>query len=650
MYFGSKKMVLVKQILVGSVLLSACSEYDIKSQEEPELPVDTSETEIETYVAPDCDVSLPAIGEVEIDEECLTPEYNIQNPWNVEVEWQWNGLGDEPNVDQIMVAPIVGNLTDDNGDGRIDESDTPDIVVVIFDSRDGTDGDMGAWVDARLVAMDGQSGRIHWMRDQMYWKGTPAIADVNGDGYAEIVAINEAKRPIAVRGSTGEDIWEANVYLENTYPTVTVADLEGDGTPEVIADNAVINGRTGQLRHQFAVDPLFIGRMPAVGDLDQDGTQEIIIANTCYNSDFTPRWTSSIQGNYGHWSAILNADEDLDGEVAMVGAGWLGIYDPDGTELFKTNAGTGQPGPPCVADFDGDEVAEIAWASSSQFNMFELDGSLLWTQTITDASGLAGCSGYDVNGDGAYEVLFADENTFWLFDGSTGGVLFSQLGHASGTIFEYPIVADIDNDDSAEIVISSNNFRMNGQGWAGITVFGHLGDGWAKSGTTWNVHDFAVTNIYTNGGVPLSPEPSWQTYNVYRSRPTEDAMTVDLLAEITDICFAGCDSESIVRLSVQPINQGPSSIRSGIPIALYRKDGASYTFITVGQTVDRLDAGQRGIGIEFETRYGLIEGAESLVARADDWGTGFGTIYECDEWNNGIEFANPACVATPSEE
>ena len=59
--------------------------------------------------------------------------------------------------------------------------------MVIFDSRDGTDGDMGAWVDARLIAMDGQSGRIHWMRDQMYWKGTPAIADVNGDGYAEIV-------------------------------------------------------------------------------------------------------------------------------------------------------------------------------------------------------------------------------------------------------------------------------------------------------------------------------------------------------------------------------------------------------------------------------------------------------------------------------
>ena len=38
------------------------------------------------------------------------------------------------------------------------------------------------------------------------------------------------------------------------------------------------------------------------------------------------------------------------------------------------------------------------------------------------------------------------------------GVLFSQLGHASGTIFEYPIVADIDNDDSAEIASLATTF------------------------------------------------------------------------------------------------------------------------------------------------------------------------------------------------
>lgn len=627
--------------------LMSCLDYDLQEQKPIEQTDDTSDIPPETVEIPDCSVVPAAFGVVEVDQECTTPEYNIQNPWNVEIEWQWRGFGDEPTVNQIMVAPIVGNLTDDDGDGRITETDTPDIVVVIFDSMDGPDGDYGSWVDARLVAMDGKTGRVHWMRDHFYWKGMPAIADINGDGYAEIVAINDQKKAEAVKGATGERIWVSDVYLENTYPTVIVADIYADGTPEVIADSVVLQGSNGQLLHQFTIPSLFLGRMPAVGDIDQDGVQELIIANQCYNADFSLRWSAPIQGDYGHWSAIVDADGDPEGEIAMLGAGWLGIYDPDGTELFRSIAGSGQPGPPCVADFDGDDQAEIAWASSSVFNMYELSGELVWRSTITDASGLAACSGYDINGDGAYEILFADENTFWVFDGATGGVLFSQLGHASGTIFEYPIVADVDNDDSAEILISSNNFRMNGQGWAGITVFGHLGGGWAKSGPTWNVHDFAVTNIYANGGVPLSPEPSWQKYNVYRARPTEDAMTVDLLAEITDICYSGCDENSIVRLSAQLINQGPSSVRSNVPIALYRKDGSSYRFLTVAQTTDRVDPGQKGVSVEFETRYGLIQGAEALVARADDWGTGFGTITECDEWNNGIEFSNLGCVVEP---
>ena len=77
-------------------------------------------------------------------------------------------------------------------------------MVVIFDSLDGPDGDFGSWVDARLVAMDGKTGAIHWMRDNFYWKGGPAIADIDADGYVEIVAINDQKQPEAVNGQTGE--------------------------------------------------------------------------------------------------------------------------------------------------------------------------------------------------------------------------------------------------------------------------------------------------------------------------------------------------------------------------------------------------------------------------------------------------------------
>ena len=196
-------------------------------------------------------------------------------------------------------------------------------------------------------------------------------------------------------------------------------------------------------------------------------------------------------------------------------------------------------------------------------------------------------------------------------------------------------------------IISSNNFRVGGQGWAGVTVFGHLGDGWAKSGPTWNVHDFAVTNIYSDGSVPLSPEPPWQLYNVYRARPTEDASAIDLKAEIVDICYAGCDPESIVRVAGQPINVGPSSVRANIPLSLYRKDGNAYTFLASALTTDRIDAGTKGVSLEFETTFARIDGAGSLVIRADDWGNGFGTIEECDEWNNGIEYTELSCIPTP---
>ena len=51
----------------------------------------------------------------------------------------------------------------------------------------------------------------------------------------------------------------------------------------------------------------------------------------------------------------------------MIGAGQFAIYDPDGTLLVQSAAGSGQPGPPCVADFDGDGDAEMAGLTAINF-------------------------------------------------------------------------------------------------------------------------------------------------------------------------------------------------------------------------------------------------------------------------------------------
>ena len=107
----------------------------------------------------------------------------------------------------------------------------------------------------------------------------------------------------------------------------------------------VLDGLTGGLEQTFTVPDAMIARMPAAADLDLDGTQEVNIGSTCYDADGSALWSSDISGEYGHWVAILDADDDLFGEVAMIGGGELAIYDTDGTVLFRNPAGTSQPGP-----------------------------------------------------------------------------------------------------------------------------------------------------------------------------------------------------------------------------------------------------------------------------------------------------------------
>ena len=147
------------------VSLFSCSDYELKENTQPPTPADSAAPTVDTAPSPDCSITLPDPKDIEITDECVLPEYNIDDPWNVEIEWQWTGLSSEPFIDQVMVAPIVGNLNDDDADGFVSAYDTPDIVIVAFDSRDGPLGDQGAWVDGRLLAIDGATGAVHWMRE-----------------------------------------------------------------------------------------------------------------------------------------------------------------------------------------------------------------------------------------------------------------------------------------------------------------------------------------------------------------------------------------------------------------------------------------------------------------------------------------------------
>jgi hypothetical protein len=572
----------------------------------------------------DCqDVTCPALdlaeaGPVPINEVCQGTTggggTEVKNPWNVRVQWTYG-----PGLSSWM-TPVIGNLDDDDGDGDVDEDDSPDIVISLSNNT--------------VVALDGATGTEKWTyRNGNGYAGT-SIADVDGDGFPDVVTADTQGRTITLEGD-GTLKWTADdMLVALNYMLHNVADLDEDGTPEVIHDEVILSGVDG--RELNRMSPRSSSgqtyRLPAIGDVDNDGDQEIALQGALFDSDGSLLWDSGEVGTYGFWPILIQADADPEAEIGFVGEYWS-LFEADGTLIYQTRYNTtAQPGPPCAGDFDGDGTAEVAWPAFQNFVMYELDGTQVWSVPMDDTSGLAGCSGYDLNNDGALEILFADQSTFTIFDGATGAELFVDPTHRSPTIFEYPTIADIDHDDHAEILVAHYG------GSVALTAYEHDGDGWPAAGTTWNVHDFAITNINPDGSVPRNPDESWLAYNVYRARvAADDPSTPDLQARVTDVCVADC-TYGPVQVAVEVWNEGGADVRAGVELRLYSDDATGRREVA-STTLPDVPAGTSLDGITFDLTPADV-GSLGWYVSIDPTNA----ENECDETNNDDQWTDAICL------
>ncbi len=571
-----------------------------------------------------------AAGSITINSECQgttssSSGAEIVDPWSVRTKWSFRAPSEDASASNSYAQPVIGNLDDDNGDGVIDEDDNADVVVNTFGSN------------GYIVALDGATGAEKWAYRGSCTTCGVIIADVDNDGAPEVVGYDSSIRPIAINGD-GTLKWTASRAPTSTsYPLVTIADLDEDGVPEVLADDLVLDGPSGSVLFSLNASASNPYRIAGVADADLDGDQEIFLAGKAYDSDGTLLWDTGEAGTYGFWPVIINADSDPEAEIGFVGAKWT-LWDTDGTQIFSVNYGsTAHPGPPCAGDFDGDGITEVAWAAYQTLVMYELDGTAVWSVPANDTSGLAGCSGFDVNNDGALEVLYADQDSFNILDGATGATNYRNTDHRSGTVFEYPSVADMDADGHAEIVVASNY----GATWGVLNVFEHDGTGWPAAGTTWGLHDFAITNIEPDGSVPRNPEPYWDKYNVYRARvAADDPSTPDLTAEITDICLMDC-IYGPVEVGVQVQNEGGMDVDAGVVVSLYANDDSGSRLIGT-KTLPAIAMGTRIDGVTFDVSPSDL-GRFGFTAVVDDDGAGIGSVSECDEDNNFDVYADSLC-------
>lgn len=624
--------------LVALAALSACSDYELGKVSGTNPGATDTAVVVEDSAAPEppqCDDTAPAAGTVAQDEACLAePEIGTFDPV---VEWRWTDNPVHPEFHQIMAAPVVANLNDDNADGLINEDDVPDVIFAAFSA--GT-----AYRNPGVVvALSGADGSTLWSQKdlgggvQAYGCAGVAVGDVDGTGPSVFVMTTGG---LARLDHEGTLLWATPLETGHSYGYVfpALGDLDGDGVSEIAAGPAVLNA-DGTVRWQAAAGNGMM--MTFFADLDEDGVPEVVAGNTVYNADGSVRWTEGADGP----AAVADLDGDGDPEiVTVVSSVGLTARHHDGTLLWEIALDDLGGGPPTVADFDGDGEPEIGLASEFWYRVIEPDGSERWRSPVQDSSSKrTGSSVFDFEGDGAAEVVYADEETLWVYDGGTGAVELALDEHSSGTLFEYPLVVDVDNDGSAEIVAVANDYSSVHNDSRGVAIIGDAASSWAPARPVWNQHTYAIAGVRDDGSVPAAPLPSWKVWNSFRAGNSETRLGFDLpdlQVGQPEVCLDECESTGEAVIWVPVRNAGLAEALQ-VAVSLYRVEGSERTLVTT-EVLPVLEAGREAWMAPIRVREADF-GSGGLLVVVDDDGEEADRTEECKEANNSTLVARFPC-------
>lgn len=223
-----------------------------------------------------------------------------------------------------------------------------------------------------------------------------ALADIDGDGWLDVVATNDAYVVAVMKNSSSGTLTRTDIRVGANPESVAVGDLNGDGHVDIVAGiniaepgftmggiSVLLNTGSGTFgapaKYSLGENGGNSTRSVAVGDVDGDGDLDIVTGN--YNN--------------GTISLLLN---NGNGTFATA---------------TKYNAGSGRPTSITLADLDGDGKLDIATANDQLRNVYVLKntGSGFGAPTSYEV-GRTALNDYpscikvgDVDGDGKLDIV-----------------------------------------------------------------------------------------------------------------------------------------------------------------------------------------------------------------------------------------------------
>ncbi len=329
-------------------------------------------------------------------------------------------------------------------------------------------------------------------------------ADLDGDNQLEIIIGNYASNTLEVY-SANEDLtqlWSRDVTAD-VKTEATVANLDDDAQLEVLVGS--LDGKVYAFNHDgspvagWPVDPSGGGyrilASPAVADIDGDNAIEVVVAAAngqlyVLENDGSAKWSTDIGGIAEVFdNQLINSApviEDLDGNDSLeiiVGGydGQLYVLDAEGNDVWMFATDDPILVKPLVVDIDPNLPGkEILFASAddsqgyprSYLYMLGADGTFQW-QTFASWTGVESAPiAADVDGDETLEILMGTndgELKVWNADGSD---YIWNGGSVSAPIIDSATLGDVDGDGTDEVIAASDDGNIYAWEADGSAVIG----------------------------------------------------------------------------------------------------------------------------------------------------------------------------------
>lgn len=270
------------------------------------------------------------------------------------------------------------------------------------------------------------------------------------DEYGNIKWFHESLDIIGGTTNTGEG------RPDGVYGSPVIFDIDNDGVKEVIYNGWdqslwILDGRSGvSERNVHLADTIW--STPKIADVDANGTFEILVS-----ADITANENAGTStGGIFH---IISADgtQNIAGFNAPIGnANYTNLRGKAEEQALWSS--------PVTADIDGDGFLEIIYGTGNFFHdergsyikVWNHDGTLkfeLDTQGRTFATPLVG----DINNDGSMEIVATTLDGYCYAWDSNGTQLFATASRSFGSttsdpIFSSPIAVDLTGDGKMEIL------------------------------------------------------------------------------------------------------------------------------------------------------------------------------------------------------